>query len=286
MNVYEIVTDRISKALEQGTVPWRKPWTVNAPMNLVSKKPYRGVNVLLLGWQKYSSPYWVTFNQCRKLGGCVKAGSKATPVVFWKVGTREVTADDGTTTVRKSYLLRYYNVFNTEQCDGLKVPALENREVSPIAAAEDVVKGYEDAPEVQFGGDRAAYSPVLDHVLMPNRGSFESEETYYSTLFHEFGHSTGHKSRLDRGLDGSFGSDPYAREELVAEMCAAFLCATAGIENTVNHNAAYIASWLKKLQGDPKLVVIAAGQAQKAADLILGTNRKSNEDSEEGEGEE
>jgi len=297
MNVYDIVTDRIVKALEAGTVPWHRPWVGGEPTNLVSKKPYRGVNILLLGWQKYASPYWVTFNQARKLKGYVKAGEKGTPVVFWKVSSREITRDDGTV-VKKSFILRYYTVFNTDQCVGLEVPALANREVLPIAAAEEIVSGYKGAPEVSMGGGRACYSPTTDRIEMPLHGKFESDEAYYATLFHELSHSTGHKSRLNREtLEEmvTFGSENYSREELVAEMSAAFLCANAGIENiTLDNSAAYIAGWLKKLKSDTKMVVIAAGQAQKSADHILGKSQaapaapvaKDDEGADEGGGDE
>jgi antirestriction protein ArdC len=169
--------------------------------------------------------------------------------------------------------IRYYKLFNVEQCDGVELPALENRSVDPIAEAEVVVASMPNPPGIAFdGGAQAFYLPHLDSVHLPKRESFDSAGELYSTLFHELAHSTGHPSRLDRPALAEmapFGSETYSREELVAEFGAAFLCAHAGIEATVDNSAAYIAGWLKKLRSDPRLVIIAASQGQRAADYIL-----------------
>ena len=276
---YQVVTDRIVSLLEQGTIPWQKPWSTGdaMPRNLVSQKTYRGVNVFLLHAMSYASPFWLTFNQAKELGGTVRRGEKACPVVFWKWLAVEENGK-----AERVPLLRYYSVFNVAQCEGIpqeKIPALGGvkRNHNPIAEAERIVAGMPKRPEVKTGLDRAFYSPSGDFVGMPSADQFRSGEDFYSVLFHELTHSTGHESRLNRkGISGSdgewsaFGSTPYAKEELVAEMGAAFLCGQAGIvERTLINSAAYVSSWLQRLKDDRRLVVQAAAQAQKAADFIL-----------------
>lgn len=278
--VHQIITDRIIELLKKGTVPWQQPWHGGdqLPRNLVSKKPYRGVNVFLLHSMSYQSPFWLTYKQAEELGGNVKHGEHATPVVFWK--RLEVTEDDGTK--KQIPMLRYYSVFNALQCEGIEkhLPQLPTATTKhdPIPEAQAVVDAMPKRPDIRHGQGKAYYSPALDYVGMPAKETFNSPEGYYDTLFHELTHSTGHESRLARkgvsgteGTWGSFGSNLYAKEELVAEMGAAFLCGHVGIvDRTIDNSAAYIASWLQRLSDDPKLVVNAAAQAQKASDFILG----------------
>lgn len=275
LKVYEIITDRILQSLEKGVVPWRMPWHTSTPMNLVSKKPYRGVNVFLLGMQRFTSSYFVTYKQAAAKGGQVRKGEKSTPVIFWKMLDKGVD-DKG----RKSYipLLRYYNVFNVTQCDGLKIPEEHTSTLfEPIEACERVVAGWAGKPPIEHGGNRACYSPSLDVISMPVRESFAKVEEYYSTLFHEMVHSTGHKDRLAReGITNpiKFASHNYSFEELVAECGAAFLCGNTGIiDHTIDNSAAYIQGWVSKLKSEPKWIIDAAGKAAKAADLILGTTK-------------
>ena len=276
MNVYEIINARIMELLESGTVPWHKPWNGSSsmPKNIASKKEYRGVNLFLLACQPYSSQYWLTFNQCTDLGGRIIKGSKSTPVVFWKLMDKD-NPDTGTTS--KIPLLRYYNVFNSEQCEGITIPPSDepSNPFTPIETADLIIRGMPLKPEIKYGGNRAYYSPTLDYIQLPNQTAFEREEEFYGTLFHEAIHATGNIKRLGRKsiLEPSyFGSHDYSQEELVAEMGAAFLCGHAGIENiTIENSAAYIAGWLKSLKNDGTLLVHAAGQAQKAADFILNT---------------
>lgn len=279
--VYEIITERVISLLKQGTVPWQKPWNGGdqIPQNLISRKPYRGVNVFLLHAMSYQSPFWLTFKQAKELGGHVRQGEKASPVVFWKWLDGE---DKDTGKAKRIPLLRYYSVFNAAQCEniGPHVPQLNSvqRPHNPIETAERIVSEMPKRPAIKHGLDRAFYSPSGDFVGMPAPEQFRSGEGYYSVLLHELTHSTGHESRLARkGVSGSegewsaFGSTPYAREELVAEMGAAFLCGQAGIaERTIENSASYIASWLERLKDDVRLVVTAAAQAQKASDFILG----------------
>jgi antirestriction protein ArdC len=280
MNVYEIITERILGKLEEGTVPWRKPWQggeAGMPRNLPTGHPYRGINVFLLAAAGYASPYWLTFRQARQRGGSVRSGEHGTPVVFWKWHHAQEQDAENRRTRRRIPFLRYYTVFNLEQCDGVFVPVTSmppQREFSPIQRCDDVVAGMPDAPAIQMRRMQAAYLPAHDTVTMPARGAFESAEAYYATLFHELAHATGHVRRLGRPavMDSvAFGSHDYSKEELVAEMGAAFLCGYAGIETaTLENAAAYIDSWLRVLRGDSRLVVQAATHAQKAADFILG----------------
>ena len=271
-SVYEIITSRIVEELEKGQVPWRKPWRTLPPANLVSKKPYRGINVFLLALQGYGSQYWLTFNQARQLGGNVRKGEHGTKIVFWKFDTFETETADGETEERKSAFLRYYTVFNLEQTEGLKA-LLALPPASPIESAEEIVKGMPNPPafEQDF---RAAYIPSRDTVTMPSRTAFESQAEFYSTIFHELTHSTGHAKRLGReGFDSpqKFGSDSYSREELIAEMGSAMLCGIAGIEQaTIGNSAAYLQAWINRLKVDSRLVISAASAAQKAADYIRG----------------
>jgi len=290
-SVYQVITDRILALLEKGVVPWHKPWNCGeqAPQNLISRKHYRGVNVFLLNSMHYAAPFWLTFKQAQELGGHVKRGEKACPVVFWKWLDKE---DKATGDKQRIPLLRYYSVFNVAQCEDIpadKIPALggSKREHGPIEQAERIVATMPKRPEIRHGLDRAFYSPSGDFVGMPSPEQFKSAEHYYATTFHELTHSTGHETRLNRkgvsGADGewsSFGSTPYAKEELVAEMGAAFLCGESGIvERTIDNSAAYVASWLERLKNDAKLVVQAAAQAQRAADFILGKWQNETEES-------
>lgn len=283
-NVYEIINSRIIELLQQGTVPWRKTWHVetNSPKNLASKKEYRGINIFLLGCQEYSSPYWLTFKQCQDKGGRVRKGEKSTPVVFWKwIDSKDADDVDQERAGSKGKvpLLRYYSVFNVEQVEGITVPPspeTTSNPFSPINRAQEIIAGMPLSPDIRHGGNKACYSPMLDYVKLPTPEAFESPEEYYSTAFHELTHATGHASRVGRKgiLEPSyFGSHEYSKEELVAEMGAAFLCGHAGIEQKVlGNSAAYIQGWLKALKNDKALLVHAAAQAQKAADFIL--NRK------------
>ncbi|MEQ8786232.1 MAG: zincin-like metallopeptidase domain-containing protein [Pirellulaceae bacterium] len=275
--VYQIVTDRIIEQLEKGTVPWRRPWGGRAamPRNLVSGKAYRGVNVFLLGCNGYESPFWLTFKQAKALGGSVRKGEKGSPIIFWKQWERESADGD----IDKIPVLRYYTGFHVSQCDGIpadKIPPIEQpaHDFAPIDRCERVVRGYGGRPTIRHEFARAFYRPNDDLVGMPRQTAFTSPEEYYSTLFHELTHSTGHAKRLNRKeIDTavSFGSQDYGREELVAEMGAAFLCGVCGIETaTLDNSAAYVAGWLKAIKRDTKLVVLAAAAAQRAADLILG----------------
>lgn len=318
-SVYQAVTDRIVSAIEAGGIaPWRKPWVGGGPVQVRNGRPYRGINVFLLSLASYGDPRWGTFKAMKESAvqaaksegrdiiekatkrgrytvtnyfevidgveqlfhGGVNKGEKATSIILWKPVKKTRPSENGNED--DSYLLlKSYSVFNAEQCDGIP-PMPEAREHEPIEEAERIANGF-IGPTVDFGGDRAFYSPTLDFVKIPIPENFTSEEAYYSTLYHELVHSTGHKDRLDRLESTQFGSGPYAKEELVAEMGAAMLCGMAGIDN-LDDSASYVDGWLEKIKGDPKLVVQAAALANKAADLILGVQPESDsQDSEKAE---
>ncbi len=285
---YDVITDRVNEKLEAGTIPWEKPWHGQAgmPKNLTSGKTYRGINPFLLHCLGYESPYFLTFQQCKERGGSVRKGERGCPVVFWKwFSPKNQPSPDNPDYMfsRRDEngrvlvpMLRYYTVFNVAQCDGVDAPALDipEREHNPIETAETMVAGMRNAPTVRTHQRAASYEPVTDTVNMPRSEVFTSGEAYYSVLFHELTHSTGHTSRLNRkGITEEirFGSSNYGKEELVAEMGSAFLCGETGIlDRCIDRSAAYVEGWLKGLKNDRKLVVIAAAQAQKAADYILG----------------
>jgi antirestriction protein ArdC len=278
MKVYEIITNIILKKLEEGTIPWQKPWNTqeSMPRNLVSKKEYQGINAFILGCQHYSSPYWLTFKQCKDLGGNIRKSAQGTPVVYWNWQEIE---EDGETE-KKVPFMRYYTVFNVAQCENIpedKIPATTEAtttHIDKIMQCEGIFENWEDKPEIRHGEQKAYYRPFSDLINMPQVETFTNSEEYYSTLFHELTHSTGHEKRLNRqGITeiAPFGTPLYSKEELVAEMGAAFLCGFTGIEYaTIDNSAAYIQGWLKKLKDDKKLVIIAATQAQKAVNYILG----------------
>ena len=286
--VYEIVTEQILEQLEQGVVPWSRPWKVDglAPANLATGRAYRGINVLLLGFRAGSTPWWLTFRQAKVLGGRILRGAKSAPVVFWRWTEKkdpktgeEIAGEDGT--AGRFPVLRYYRVFNLDQAEGIpesRIPEIGGGTVEPVAEAERIVSGFPSPPTIAHRAQpRACYTPASDTVTMPPREVFDSTTGYYSTLFHELAHSTGHARRLgrpsfERNHAAPFGSDEYAREELVAELGAAFLCGEAGIDPDVPSSAAYLDHWRQKLSRDPRLIVTAAQQAQKAADHILGRN--------------
>ena len=273
--VPEIVTSNIIEQLERGVAPWRKPWSTSIPRNLISRKPYRGLNVFLLATQGYGSPYWLTFNQAKQLGAHVRKGEKSTLVSFWKFNeyARE-NRDTGETENKTSVLLRYYRVFNIEQCDGLKaLHGDDSKPVNPIAECESIANQMPNPPRFEQHS-QAFYRPSADVVGMPSRNCFDSPEAYYSTLFHELTHSTSHKSRLNRfeehSTDQQFGSESYSKEELIAEMGAAMLAGMASISHaTLSNSAAYLQTWIQRLKSDSRLIISAASHAQKATDYIL-----------------
>lgn len=287
MNVYEIITQRMIEKLEAGTIPWKQPWkhylSGESPCNIKSKKPYRGVNVWLL--QGAPSPYWGSYKQWSELGGQVRKGEKGTPVIFWQTSSYAKTKESGETETKTGLILKYYTVFNHSQVDGIEEPKPQfpQREVRPIEECSKLLNSIRQgnrgpANGIRNGESRAYYSPSEDRINMPLLESFRDDEHYHSVLFHELIHSTGHKDRLNRDTlvgNHSFGSKAYSKEELVAEMGAAFLCGSTGIlPATLDDSASYLKNWIDALKGDSKLLIQASSQAQKAAEYLLGVERK------------
>jgi len=276
-DVYQIVTDRVIAALEAGQIAWRKPWhaAYGLPRNYVSGRAYTGINAFLLHLVG-GTPFFLTFRQARELGGNIRKGAKGMPVIYYNVTTR---TDQQTGEEEKMPFIKYYTVFSIDDVEGVKITLPEqprDRAHEPLATAEPLVANWTSCPHIEHGGAQAYYAPGPDVVNVPRPETFVSGEAYYSTLFHELTHATGHPSRLDRpdlaeALRPS-GRAGYAREELTAEMGAAFLCGHAGLNPgaTLENTAAYLQFWLEQLRSDKKLVVQAASRAQRAAELILG----------------
>lgn len=269
--MYETVTSRILESLERGTVPWRLPWNAGygAPQNLAGR-PYRGINVLLLSLQGFGDPRWGTFRAVKNAGGHVRKGEKGTSIILWKPVRKQVLNEAGELEAGGYMLLRGYTVFNAEQCEGL--PELERpADFEPEARAEEILEGMPGRPPIVYGGPAAAYSPEADRVYLPEREAFSSPAAFYTTAFHELTHAAGHEKRCGGLEPATFGSDPYAREELIAELGAAMLAGVAGIvDETLEASAAYLENWKRRLEDNPRLIIQAAANAQRRADHIQG----------------
>ena len=217
-DLYEVVTQKIIDRLEAGVVPWQMPWktSIGMPQNLITKRPYNGINFWLLLIQKDPSPFYLTFEQAKTLGGTVKKGEKSTMVVFWKL----LESEEKNGEKKKTPFLRYYNVFNLSQTEGIdptKIPVTDahDHDFNPIAAAEEIIYNWKACPKIVLGESHAYYSPVTDTVGMPDPRTFFHDEQYYSTLYHEAIHSCGHKSRLGRHekiTDHQFGYQDYSQD--------------------------------------------------------------------------
>ena len=307
--IEEDIGNRIIELLDQGELPpWSSEWRksgIGLPINAVSNRPYTGINRWLVlitqNAGEYSDHRWVTFKQAQDLGGHVRRGEKATRIAFYKPGEARSDQDqenelpeDGSIVdaarpaKRRPPILRLYNVFNVEQTEGCeKLKSLEELagpagpELPPIEMAEEIVRNMPGRPKIityQWADHPPHYSPGFDHIKIPERNRYDSSESWYSTLFHELSHSTGHRSRLDRWgqkrEEPGEGIHRYGQEELVAEMGAALLSAKAKTaEATVVNSAAYIKHWRDVISGDKAIVMRAAGMAQKAADHILQDGR-------------
>lgn len=289
-DLYQQVTDAIVAELEKGVIPWVRPWkTLDArfgggPFNGYTARGYRGINVWLLliaaAEKGYQDTRWFTYRQAQTLGAQVKRGEKSTRVIFWKqMSFKEKDSETGATEEKKVPLLRSYNLFNAEQCEGiaLLVNAEETTPELRYKQAEALLTRH--AVDLRFGGDKAFFVPTFDFIQMPRLEAFESEEHYWGTMLHELTHWTGHTSRLARDLSGRFGSEAYAAEELVAEMGAAFLCAHTGVEGRLRHPE-YIGNWLKVLKEDKRAVFKASSLAQAASDFVLDRKEEAPESSD------
>ncbi|CAN5422398.1 zincin-like metallopeptidase domain-containing protein [soil metagenome] len=282
-DIYQSITDRFVEQLKKGTVPWQQPWT-SCVQNIISRKPYRGINAFTLGMTDRTSPFWLTFKQALDLGGHVKKGEKSLPVIYYKILEKRDGAgnlkirDDGRPD--RVPFVRWANVFNLDQTEGIEAPVIAptQSQSPPLEKAASIVENAKLCP-IFHAGFAATYSPKDDVIRLPAPTTFRSQEDYYQTLFHEMTHATGHTSRLDReGITKpvKFGSELYSKEELIAELGAAFLANEAGTLNQVqfDNSAAYLSSWIQKLENDPRIVVSAASHAQRSADFVLGIEHK------------
>ena len=283
-SIYDDITSRIIAELEAGRLPWVQPWgTASAkvplalPRNAATERPYSGINILIL-WgavvqQGYPTQAWLTFRQALALGGNVRKGERGTTVVY----ADRFTPEDEKRRARETGeapgqipFLKRFTVFNAAQCEGLPEEIAVVAPPPPPGMIEPQVEALIRATGIDFriGGDRAFYVPAMDYVQVPPPQAYFEPINWHRTALHELGHATGHASRLGRDFSGSFGTKAYAFEELVAEMNAAFCCASLGIVPTVRH-ADYIGSWLEVLREDNRAIVRAASQASKAADWLL-----------------
>lgn len=290
-SLYDEVTARIITELEAERIPWVQPWGRDGttgpglPCNALTGRRYSGINILIL-WGEviehgYPSQGWMTFRQAQEAGGCVRKGEHGVTVVYadrFVPENAKARAEQEGGDAKAIPFLKRFTVFNVAQCEGLRShlsadPApLPEREIMPVAEAVIAASGV----DFRVGGDRAFYAPDLDFVQVPPQPAFFEQINYYRTCLHELAHATGHSSRLARKLLNGFGSKDYAREELVAEMGSAFLCASLGIVPTVRHSD-YIASWLEVLREDNRAIFRAAGQASKAADWLLARHHDAME---------
>lgn len=283
-DVYQTVTDKIVALLEKGVAPWKKPWTGGErPRNLITDNAYHGFNRFMLQYavdEDYKSPYFLTYNQARGLGGYASKGETGWPITYfemkkYKTGDMD---DDGNVITKRVPMIKKSTVFNLDQCSDVKVPKGRRDNIIEtynhdrvLTKAQGIIDAMEPAPRIQHG-PKARYFPGPDIVEHPPKENFSSLEHYYATVFHELIHWTGHSTRLDRlGRSKFRGDEDYSQEELAAEMGSAFLCADAGIvDDTVEQSASYINGWLNKLRSDKKFLVGASSQAEKATSFIHG----------------
>lgn len=275
-SIYEAVTKSIIKELVHGTAPWVKPWKSGIairPRSAVSQRPYRGVNVLLL-WSAsmekgYTNPAWLSYKQAIDLNGYVNCGERGTRIVYVSTSKSIESHGDASEAHKGHYFLRSYSVFNIEQTAGLPEHLYAREPATPIEEALGHVDTFISriGADVRHGGNDAFYNPRHDFIMLPERARFQTAGSYYATSLHEHAHWSGHAVRLDRGLVARFGTNAYAAEELVAELAAAFLCATLTIPGELRH-AAYIKNWLELLERDNKVIFTAASAASKAADYL------------------
>ena len=276
VDVYSLITNQIIEQLENNIVPWQQPWKDNSiPQNLITRKPYRGINLLLLGTLRYEQNLFLTYNQLKAIGGSVKKGEKGNLIIFWKPLVK-TTKEHITDEPSLSFVLRYYKVFNVAQCENISPNLTEvtaEMPFCPISYCEQIIEEMVYCPEIVYKTQKAFYDPISDYINMPKPETFTSNEAFYSVLFHELIHSTGHLKRLAR--DGfvtmaRYGDETYSLEELTAEIGSCFLSSLCGIgANNFTQSVSYINGWLQALKNDKKLIIKAGGQAQKATDYIL-----------------
>lgn len=278
-NLYHEVTARILSQLESGAAPWIKPWSatpgMNHPHNAATGRPYSGCNVVLL-WMAaeangFVTPRYLTFKQAIELGGNVRKGEHGTKVYFVKNLIVKDKSSDQPDATRSVPMMREYTVFNVSQCEGLPDRIVNKTPAKPRNhdIRDDIADAFltSTGADIREGAGAALYIPSKDYIDMPAFTAFKNSDSFYSTIFHELGHWTGHKDRLARDLKNRFGSQAYAAEELVAEMCSAFLCAEFSLDNDLRH-AGYIQHWIQLLRSDDRAFFTACSRAQAAADYL------------------
>ncbi len=274
-DIYKMVTDKIISLLESGICPWKQPWQVSEPTNFASGKVYQGINYLLLSCLGFESNYWITYRQASKLGGSVKAGEKSPCfVVYSDYYDAKKMLSDGTVETERRWFLKYSPVFNATQCHGLHIPDGEDvdaKNIEPIQACVEFIGGIRGRPQI-LTAETAAYLPTSDIITMPAMNRFKDAESFYSVLFHEVVHWSGSAKRLNRPQPPHSTDRPgYAKEELIAEVGSAFICARCRIDTvTVKESAAYIDGWLKALRNDRRLVSEAARAGRAAVEFLSG----------------
>jgi antirestriction protein ArdC len=297
-NVYEIITAEMLKIIqEENKLPWQMPWITKCPRNIITEKNYRGFNSMHLNYwmhkNGYSSPYFGTFKQISEKGGKIKKGEKGFMIIFFSMLEKKIENEKKEKVKKRFPLLRYSTVFNLEQAEGEEIEKYKTKKEEKLQTdlgEENLIKNIEDhisqwqlagkIPKIKHGGNRAFYTPSLDYIQIPEINQFKIIEEYYSTLFHEGIHSTGHEARLSREQVTNisfFGSHEYSKEELTAEMGACFLCRDFGVdsEQSFNNSKAYIQGWISKLENDPKMLIQASSKAQKAVDYLMGVEEIS-----------
>lgn len=280
-DMYAIINNMIMEKLASGKAPWKQTWNEFGPArNYLSKKAYRGINALILNNTEFEYPLYLTFLQVKELGGRIKKGSKSIDVIYWK--TLELEKEEK---IKRIPFLRYYNVFNVECVEGVKLKLPTKFVNDSNEYCETVINGMHNKPMIVHGGDQPYYNWKEDRIKIPHRDNFILSDEYYATLFHELSHSTGHESRLNRDTcmkPAIYGSKDYCKEELIAEIATCFLCGEVGIANTtIDNSTAYIRFWLERLnlmlKEDNKIFVKTSALAQKAADFIMNRQNESSD---------
>lgn len=277
-DIYQQITDRMVEQLKKGNVPWQRPWV--EAQNIVTQKPYRGVNTFVLACEERESPFWMTYRQAVELGGNVKKGEKSTPIIYWNF--KDMKDDKGIVMLdskgnpKQIPFIRWANVFSLEQTENIKAPELakDGDARLPLEKAQEILEKAqvcEMSLNAQLSGP--CYIPLLDKVEVPSIQRYPNPALFYHSVFHELAHATGHATRLNReGITLPRSKERYAKEELIAELSSSFLCNDAGILGDVEfkNSSSYISSWLEALGNDPKLLIAASSSAQKAAEYVKG----------------
>ena len=274
-DIFQTITNKIIEHLEHGVIPWRKTWSVTGPpINMLSRRAYRGINLMLLNSLGHEHNYFLTFNQVQSIGGTIKKGEKSEIIIYWLMPERQQGESDEDFAKRKPKV-QYHRVFNIAQCKDIPpvfIPEPYKRFNRPIDHCEEIIQRMPNCPQIIHEYDVAYYHQGHDYINIPPMNKFETAEAYYSTLFHELIHSTGHESRLARTeAVVKQASEAYSIEELTAEMGSCFLRSFAGLpDQQLENSVSYIGNWLKVLKNDKRFVFYAGSEAQKAVHYILG----------------